>query len=89
MTDSSDRYWPVGSIHHRVQRVICPARAAEATILAASWKISHARWTNWSVVDCSMLPAGFIHCHGTCAVQLGQPEPQRAAKVAACGNPPC
>jgi len=88
MPDAPGSDWPLGSIHHRIQKVVCPTQAAEATVLAASWKTSRTAWTAWSVVDCSILPAGFIRCHETCVDQLGRPEPIAAAKVAVCGNLP-
>ena len=81
MPDDSNSRWPPGSIHHRVEKVVCPTESTEAVVLAASWKISESRWTPWTVVDCSLLPAGNIFCHGPCTAQLGAPQPPQVSST--------
>jgi hypothetical protein len=60
---------------YRVAKVLCPHKALEATITAATWKLSQAGWTSWTVVDCSLLPAGWIGCDRACLAALESAEP--------------
>jgi hypothetical protein len=55
---------------YRVLTVRCPQQAAEATVTAATWEISRGRWSGWTVVDCTLQPAGWIGCEMRCLVQL-------------------
>lgn len=59
--------------------VQCPHREGRANILAASWKVSSERWSPWSVIDCSLLPAGWISCDMACVPQLGDGQARPAA----------
>jgi len=50
--------------------VTCPARECKAQITVARWKAGNGQYTPWTVVDCSLLPAGQISCHVDCLTQL-------------------
>ncbi len=56
---------------YRAGAVRCPHKQTQGTILAASWRTSGDRWTPWTVVDCSLRPAGLIACDMACVAQLG------------------
>lgn len=51
---------------YRYRTVICPHKKREADVTAAKWQISDDHWTPWTVVDCSLLPAGQVWCDMTC-----------------------
>lgn len=51
---------------YRVLAVRCPQQAADATVTAASWEMSTGRWSGWTVVDCTLQPAGWIGCEMRC-----------------------
>ncbi|HVN09573.1 MAG TPA: hypothetical protein VMV61_11395 [Patescibacteria group bacterium] len=53
-----------------VVTVDCPAHHGKAEITVARWKASNGQYTPWTVVDCSLLPAGQICCHVDCLNQL-------------------
>jgi hypothetical protein len=57
----------------------CPHKGGQATILAAKWETSTEGWTSWSVVDCSLLPAGLISCDMGCVDQLVESEEHSTA----------
>ena len=50
--------------------VDCPSQHAKAEITVARWKAENGQYTPWTVVDCSLLPAGQISCHVGCLTQL-------------------
>ena len=66
--------WPADSTRYRVQTVFCPHKATSATIVAATWTMCDSRWTTWSIVDCSLMPAGCIFCDVRCLAQLEMAE---------------
>jgi hypothetical protein len=70
MYDPTLPYWLVDSCIDRTLTVDCPALEAKASITAASWKTSDGRYTPWTVVDCSLLPAGKVFCNMRCLSQL-------------------
>jgi hypothetical protein len=50
--------------------VDCPTQQTKAQITVARWRASNGNYTPWTVVDCSLLPAGQISCHVGCLEQL-------------------
>ena len=50
--------------------VDCPTQHAKAEILVARWRAVNGQYTPWTIVDCSLLPAGQICCHVDCMAQL-------------------
>lgn len=53
-----------------VLTVDCPAQETKAQITVARWKAGNGQYTPWTVVDCSLLPAGQISCHAACLNQF-------------------
>lgn len=51
---------------YRFRAIPCPHQKKLAEITAAKWQISDDRWTPWTIVDCSLLPAGEIWCDMKC-----------------------
>ena len=43
---------------YRYSTMDCPHKRKLADITAAKWQVSDDRWTSWTIVDCSLLPAG-------------------------------
>ena len=70
MCDPASVPWLIGSCINREVTVDCPASKTEARITAARWKTHDGHYTPWTVVDCSLLPAGQVHCHMACLAQL-------------------
>ena len=70
MYDPTFPYWLVDSCVDRAVTVNCPALETKASILVAKWKTSDGRYTPWTIVDCSLLPAGRISCDMHCLEQL-------------------
>lgn len=62
--------WFADFIRYRTETVRCPHKRASATIMAAAWTLGNGRWTMWSIVDCSLMPAGCISCDAGCLAQL-------------------
>lgn len=60
---------------YKVLTVSCPQQAAEATVTAASWEMSCGHWSRWTVVDCTLQPAGWIGCEMRCLAALEPAEP--------------
>ena len=54
----------------RVLTVECPTLETKASITVARWKVGEGQYTPWTVVDCSLLPAGQVSCHVSCLSQL-------------------
>lgn len=50
--------------------VDCPCHQTEAQITVARWKTGTGQYTPWTVVDCSLLPAGQISCQVGCLAHL-------------------
>ncbi|HYL84404.1 MAG TPA: hypothetical protein VE263_09225 [Candidatus Angelobacter sp.] len=57
---------------YRFRTLQCPQHKKPADVAAAKWLISGDRWTSWTVIDCSLLPAGEIWCKTECLAQLDQ-----------------
>ncbi len=49
-----------------MHEVACPLKATPATITVVTWKSNDAHWTLCAVVDCSLMPAGQMHCEMSC-----------------------
>lgn len=71
------------SCNYRLRMVQCPQKEKPAEITAAKWQVSNENWTKWTVVDCSLLPAGEVWCPMTCLAQLENPSKQVPEKVRA------
>jgi len=51
---------------YRFRTIQCPQQKKPAEVTAAKWQISDDHWTMWTIVDCSLLPAGEIWCGRKC-----------------------
>jgi hypothetical protein len=51
------------------QKVYCLARSREANIVVANWPLSEEGWSDWRVIDCSLLPTGTVSCGMDCLSQ--------------------
>lgn len=51
------------------QKVICSLRNCEAQVVVANWPFSEEGWSDWRVIDCSLLPAGAVQCGMDCLSQ--------------------
>ena len=57
------------SLRTRPQKVICSQRNCEAQIVIANWPFSEEGWSDWRVIDCSLLPSGAVKCGMDCLSQ--------------------
>lgn len=71
MEDPALHGWPLQFTRYRCAQIACPHRHAQAVVLAASWATAYTNWTDWSVVDCSLQPAGLIACQMDCLRESG------------------
>jgi hypothetical protein len=55
---------------YRFRSVRCPHKERIAEVTAAKWQISDQHWTPWTIVDCSLLPAGEVWCAMSCLPEL-------------------
>lgn len=46
--------------------VLCPHKKTLADVTVARWQIANDNWTAWTVIDCSLLPAGEVWCDKSC-----------------------
>ncbi|HEY4979534.1 MAG TPA: hypothetical protein VII25_10245 [Candidatus Acidoferrum sp.] len=51
------------------QKVHCSRRNCEAQIVVANWPFSEEGWSDWRVIDCSLLPPGVVSCGMDCLSQ--------------------
>ena len=51
------------------QKVHCSLQDRDATIVVAHWPFSEEGWSDWRVIDCSLLPPGAVHCGMDCLSQ--------------------
>jgi len=51
------------------QTVLCTQHNREAQIVVATWPYSEEGWSDWRVIDCSLLPPGAVHCGMDCLSQ--------------------
>lgn len=61
------------SCAYRFRTVQCPQKEKPGEITAAKWQVSNQNWTKWTVVDCSLLPAGEVWCEMACLTELESP----------------
>jgi hypothetical protein len=54
----------------RTLMVRCPEHQVPANVVAVKWQLASGQWTPWEIVDCPLLPAGFMHCGMKCVSQL-------------------
>lgn len=51
------------------QKVFCSQHNREAEIVVAFWPHSEEGWSDWRVIDCSLLPPGAVRCGMDCLSQ--------------------
>ena len=51
------------------QKVFCAQHKCEAEIDVALWPSSEEGWSDWRVVNCSLLPPGAVRCGMDCLSQ--------------------
>ena len=51
------------------QKVFCSQHNREAEIVVACWPHSEEGWSDWRVIDCSLLPPGAVRCSMDCLSQ--------------------
>jgi hypothetical protein len=51
------------------QKVFCAKYNREAAIVVANWPFSEEGWSDWRVIDCSILPPGAVNCGMDCLSQ--------------------
>lgn len=51
------------------QKVFCAKYNREADIVVANWPFSEEGWSDWRVIDCSILPPGAVNCGMDCLSQ--------------------
>ena len=51
------------------QKIFCPTYNREAEIVVANWPFSEEGWSDWRVIDCSLLPPGAVRCGMECLSQ--------------------
>lgn len=52
--------------NYRYRTIYCSQKKKPADVTAAKWQISDDHWTSWTIVDCSLLPAGEVWCGMPC-----------------------
>ena len=57
------------SLRTHPQKVLCSQRNCEAQVVIANWPFSEEGWSDWRVIDCSLLPAGAVKCGMDCLSQ--------------------
>jgi hypothetical protein len=60
------------------QKVFCEKRQHEAEVVIAYWPFSEEGWSDWRVIDCSLLPPGAVHCGMDCMSQIRLAETQKS-----------
>jgi hypothetical protein len=51
---------------YRFPTVLCPHKKKLADVTLAKWQIANDAWTSWTVIDCTLLPAGEVWCDKSC-----------------------
>jgi len=51
------------------QKVFCSQHNREAEVIVAMWPHSEEGWSDWRVIDCSLLPPGAVRCGMDCLSQ--------------------
>lgn len=49
--------------------MFCMQHHREAQVVVATWPHSEEGWSDWRVIDCSILPPGAVHCGMDCLSQ--------------------
>ena len=52
------------------QKVHCTMHNRDANIVVANWPFSDEEWSDWRVIDCSVLPPSTVHCEMECLSQV-------------------
>jgi len=52
------------------QKIHCSVHDCEATVVVANWPFSEEGWSDWRVIDCSILPPGALRCGMDCLSQV-------------------
>lgn len=52
------------------QKIHCTVHNRDANIVVANWPFSDEGWSDWRVIDCSVLPPGTVHCEMECPSQV-------------------
>jgi hypothetical protein len=58
------------------QKVHCSLQNRDADVIIANWPFSEEGWSDWRVINCSLLPAGAVHCGMDCLSQARLPKPE-------------
>jgi len=56
------------------QKVHCFVHKRDADVVIANWPFSEEGWSDWRVIDCSLLPPGAVHCGMDCLSQARLPK---------------
>ena len=56
------------------QKVHCSLHNRDADVIVANWPFSEEGWSDWRVIDCSLLPPGAFHCGMDCLSQARLPK---------------
>ena len=64
------------------QKVIWAQRNCEAQVVVANWPFSEEGWSDWRVIDCSLLPVGAVHGWIVCRKR----ELKRSKRCCMCGQ---
>jgi hypothetical protein len=56
------------------QKVHCSVHNRDADIVIANWPFSEEGWSDWRVIDCSLLPPGAGNCGMDCLSQARIPK---------------
>ena len=51
------------------QKILCTKHNREAKIVVAKWPFCEEGWSDWRVIDCSLLPPGAVRCGMECLSQ--------------------
>ena len=51
------------------QKIFCTKHNREAEIVVANWPFSEEGWSDWRVIDCSLLSPGAVRCGMECLSQ--------------------
>jgi hypothetical protein len=52
------------------QKVFCKQRNCEADVVVANWPLNEEGWSDWCIIDCSLLPGGALSCGMDCLSQM-------------------
>lgn len=52
------------------QEVFCEQRNCEAEVVVANWPFNEEGWSDWRIIDSSLLPGGAHNCGMDCLSQV-------------------